>query len=119
MVGDLHLAGLMYKQATDYFAVFVGQAAKLGAPPQQSPVLSQAGMTFPHNAGGAAAQQALMSPMAQQGAPLIMNPPLGATGIHPYAAVMQQGKCCVFTDTFVLMHVYFIIYYLCCVILII
>jgi len=64
------------------------EAAKL-ASMQQSPILSQAAMTFPHNAGGA--QQALMSPMAQQGAPLIMNPPLGATGINPYAAVMQQG----------------------------
>lgn len=68
--------------------IMIIQAAKL-ASMQQSPILSQAAMTFPHNAGGA--QQALMSPMAQQGAPLIMNPPLGATGINPYAAVMQQG----------------------------
>lgn len=41
--------------------------------------------------GLAAGQQALMSPMAQQGAPLIMNPPMANPGFNPYV-LMQQGE---------------------------
>lgn len=73
----------------------------MGAP-QQSPMLSQAGMTFPQQG-----QQGLVSPMAQQGAPLIMNPPLGIAGINPYAAVMQQQGM---SQSFFLINMYRLIY---------
>lgn len=64
----------------------------MGAP-QPSPIFSQAGMTFTSAAAVnnmAGAQAALMSPMTQQGAPLIMNPAVASHALNPYI-LMQQG----------------------------
>ncbi|XP_067931385.1 poly(rC)-binding protein 2-like isoform X3 [Watersipora subatra] len=83
-----HMASTMTTPASAHPQMNASEATNLFGATKTSVIFSQSGVTFPPQPtiNGLGGQQALMSPIAQQGSPLIMNPSVG----NPYV-LMQQG----------------------------